>query len=45
MEIPATGKSVEIDGIVVTRFEDGHPVEQYNRADSGTMLQQLGLFE
>lgn len=43
MEIPPTGKSVEIDGIVVVRFEDGRPVEEYNRSDSLSMLAQLGL--
>lgn len=44
MEIPATGNSVEIDGIVVVHFEDGTPVEEYNRSDSLKMLGQLGLF-
>lgn len=41
--IPPTGKAVEVDGIVVVHFEDGHPVEEYNRSDSLTMLEQLGL--
>lgn len=44
-DIPATGNSVEIDGIVVTHFEDGTPVEEYNRSDSLTMLAQLGLLD
>lgn len=43
MEIPPTGKSVEIDGIVVIRFEDGTVVEETNRSDSLRMLEQLGL--
>lgn len=43
MDIPATGNSVEIDGIVVARFEDGTLVEEYNRSDSLAMLAQLGL--
>lgn len=44
MPIPATGKEVEIDGIVVVHFEDGAPLSEYNRSDSLTMLDQLGLF-
>lgn len=41
--VPATGQSVEYDGIVIVRFEDGAPVEETNRSDSLRMLEQLGL--
>lgn len=43
MPIPATGKQFAIDGIVVSHFEDGMPVAEYNRSDSLSMLDQLGL--
>lgn len=43
MPIPATGKEIEIDGIVVVHFEDGDPVAEYNRSDSLRMLEQLEL--
>lgn len=43
MPIPPTGERIEVDGIVVVRFEDGEHVAEYNRSDSLRMLEQLGL--
>lgn len=43
MPIPATGKEVEVDGIVVVHFDDGEPTAEYNRSGSLRMLEQLEL--
>lgn len=43
MPVPATGEHVEVDGIVVVHFDDDTPVAEYNRSDSLSMLEQLGL--
>jgi steroid delta-isomerase-like uncharacterized protein len=40
--IPATGKQVEIGGIVIFRIENGVIVEAWLNADIMGMLQQLG---
>lgn len=43
VESPPTAKAVDIDGIVVGRYEDGKLVEEYTRSDSLRALQQPGL--
>jgi steroid delta-isomerase-like uncharacterized protein len=40
--IPATGKTVSYDEMVIVRFEDGKIVEHWSVADSLSMLQELG---
>jgi steroid delta-isomerase-like uncharacterized protein len=40
--IPATGKQVEVGGIVIFRIENGAIVEAWLNADLMGMLQQLG---
>lgn len=45
MDLPATGNTVEVDGVVMLRFNnDGKLVEEHNYSDSFSMLEQLGLF-
>jgi len=43
MGIAATGKQVKINGMVLSRFEDGKIVEEWELLDQLTMLQQLGI--
>lgn len=44
MEIPATGKQVELRAIDIVRFgSDGKVVEHWGAMDSGLMMQQLGV--
>lgn len=43
MGIPATQKSVEVQGIVMSRFKDGKIFEDYEILDNLTFLQQLGV--
>lgn len=43
MGIPATGKSVEISGIAIDRFENGQSVEHWEVIDQMGMMQQLGV--
>ena len=40
---PPTGKQVELEGITIHRIEDGKIVEEWERYDNLSMLQQLGL--
>jgi steroid delta-isomerase-like uncharacterized protein len=40
---PPTGKQVALEGITIHRFEDGKIVEEWERYDLLSMLQQLGL--
>jgi steroid delta-isomerase-like uncharacterized protein len=40
---PATGRQVELEGITIHRFEGGKIVEEWNRYDNLSALQQLGL--
>ena len=40
--ISATGKSFEIDQVVVAHFRDGLIVEVWEIADTGSLLRQLG---
>lgn len=41
---PPTGKQVEFEGLSMHRVEDGMIVEEWERYDNLSMLQQLGLF-
>jgi steroid delta-isomerase-like uncharacterized protein len=44
MGIPATGKSVDVPGIDIIRFDDaGLAVEHWGAFDTMVMMQQLGL--
>lgn len=43
--IEATGKTVEITGIMIHRFEDGEVVETIQEADNADLLGQLGAIE
>jgi steroid delta-isomerase-like uncharacterized protein len=40
---PPTGKQVELEGITRHRIEDGKIVEEWERYDNLSILQQLGL--
>ena len=43
--IEATGKTVEVTGIMIHRFEDGKVVETIQEADNAHLLAQLGVME
>jgi steroid delta-isomerase-like uncharacterized protein len=40
---PPTGRQFELEGITIHRFEDGKIVEEWERYDNLSVLQQLGL--
>ena len=40
---PPTGKHLELEGITIHRIEDGKIVEEWERYDNLSVLQQLGL--
>ena len=40
---PPTGKQIEIKGITIHRLEDGKIVEEWERYDNLSVMQQLGL--
>ena len=40
---PPTGRQVELEGITIHRIEDGKIVEEWERYDNLSVLQQLGL--
>jgi steroid delta-isomerase-like uncharacterized protein len=42
MGLPATGKSVRIRGMQISRFRDGKMVERWGSSDQLGMLQQIG---
>jgi len=41
--IPATGRSIEITGINIGRFENGKIVDEWARGDDVGLLRQLGV--
>jgi len=43
MGITATGKQVKVHGMLLSRFEDGKIVEEWEILDMLAMLQQLGV--
>jgi steroid delta-isomerase-like uncharacterized protein len=43
MGIPATGRKARVSGMVLSRFEHGRIVEEWEVLDQLTMLQQLGV--
>ena len=43
MGIPATGKKIEVSGIMISRVENGKWVEEWEEMDTMGMMQQLGL--
>ena len=43
MGIPATGKKVSFSEILIARISNGKVVEQWEVADTMTMMQQLGV--
>ena len=40
---PPTGRQMELEGITIHRIEDGRIVEEWERYDNLSVLQQLGL--
>ncbi|ELZ82302.1 ester cyclase [Haloferax larsenii] len=45
MGIEPTGKTIEVQGISIGRFEDGTVVEGWSVIDMMSMMQQLGVVE
>lgn len=43
MGIPATGGQVKVSGMILSRFEDGRIVEEFELLDTLSLLQQLGM--
>jgi predicted ester cyclase len=43
MGVPATGRTLVLDGINIFRIEDGRIVERWGRLDQLGLLRQLGL--
>ena len=43
MGIAATGKPVTVNGMVLSRFEEGKIIEEWEILDELTLLQQLGV--
>ena len=43
MDIPASGKKIEVRGFDIVRFVNGKAVEHWGLNDDYTMLQQLGV--
>ena len=41
--VPATGRHVRVDGLILDRVEDGKVVERWEQWDQAGMMQQLGL--
>lgn len=42
MDIPATGETATIEGMVMNRFEDGKVVETWGQIDELSLMEQLG---
>ncbi len=43
MGIPATGREINVPGIIIYRLADGKIVEHWMQIDSATMMRQLGV--
>jgi len=43
MGIPATGKKIEVSGIIISRIENGKFVEEWEEMDMLGLMQQLGM--
>ena len=43
MDIPATGRPIDVTTIDIIRFEDGQAVEHWGVTDAMAMMQQLGM--
>jgi steroid delta-isomerase-like uncharacterized protein len=41
--VPATGRRVRVDGLVLDHIDDGMVVERWEQWDQAGMMQQLGL--
>ena len=41
--VPATGRRIRVDGLVLDRVVDGRVVERWEQWDQAGMMQQLGL--
>lgn len=41
--VPATGRRVRVDGLILDRVADGRVVERWEQWDQSGMMQQLGL--
>lgn len=41
--VPATGRRVRVDGLILDRVADGRVVERWEQWDEAGMMQQLGL--
>ena len=41
--VPATGRRVRVDGLILDRVVDGRVVERWEQWDQAGMMQQLGL--
>ncbi len=43
--LPATSKSVQLQGVVISRLQNGLIIEEWELLDQLTLLQQLGIAE
>ena len=43
MGMPATGKTIEVEGIDIVRVENGRMAEHWGVYDAASMMQQLGM--
>ena len=42
-EVPATGRRVRVDGLILDRVENGRVAERWEQWDQMAMMRQLGL--
>lgn len=45
MDVPATGKTVSMEGLFIARIEDGMITEEWGMGDSASLMDQLGVFD